>query len=79
MDRALTTARANNAPPNCTEIYVVDTAFESYENAANPGVEPAREARTWHEKWTVQGCTASILVEMTFAPHTNGTAIVASL
>ena len=69
---------AATAPPNCTEAYVVDTAFESYANTANPGVEPGREARTWHEKWTVQGCAASISVEMTFVPHTNGTAIEAA-
>jgi hypothetical protein len=79
VDRALIAARANNAPPNCTEAYVVDTAFESYANAANPDVEPGREARTWHEKWTVQGCAASIIVEITFVPHTNGTAIEAAL
>jgi hypothetical protein len=77
VDQALIEARTK-APPNCT-VNVVDTAFESYASAANPGVEPGREARTWHEKWTVQGCAASIIVAMTFVPHTNGTAIEAAL
>jgi hypothetical protein len=76
VNYALIAARAK-APPNCTEPLVVDTAFENYANTANPGVEPGREARSWHEKWTVQGCAASISVEMTFVPHTNGTAIEA--
>ena len=78
VNYALDTARAK-APPNCTEAHVVDTAFESYATTANPGVEPGREAKSWHEKWTVQGCAASIIVEMTFVPHTNGTTIEAGL
>jgi hypothetical protein len=77
VNYALIEARAK-ALPNCADIHVVDTAFESYADTANPGVEPGREARTWHEKWTVQGCAASIMIEMTFTPHTNGTAIVAT-
>jgi len=53
-------AASRKAPPNCTETFVVDTAFESYADTANPGVETGREARTWHERWTVQGCAAII-------------------
>jgi hypothetical protein len=77
IDRALIAARLK-ALPNCTETYVVDTAFESYADTANPGVEAGREARTWRERWTVQGCAVTILVEMTFTPHPGGTGIVAT-
>ncbi|THD64740.1 hypothetical protein [Phenylobacterium sp.] len=72
-------AASRKVSPNCTETHVVDTAFESYADTSNPGIEPGREARSWHERWTVQSCAATIPVEMTFTPHPGGTGIVATL
>ena len=63
-----TMGMAKLVPANCKDFKYLNTAFE----ALGP-------ARSWTEKWTVQGCGVDGVVRMQFKPDATGTAISVNL
>jgi hypothetical protein len=71
-------AAAAKVPPNCSTIYVADTAFAGVEGAANASLPPQRRIPPWKEEWTIAACGQRSAVTLHFVPDATGTNITTS-